>query len=916
MVRLERSAKKSMQTYSFCIQLTLSLPYINLYTIVSMKKSSFFVGAAVCLGVCLTSCADHFMADSREREMVKSDLALRQEALAQGPYFDVFASDTVTLREKEALQFLYAYMPLPDLVDYPASFHLMNVRYAFKAQREMPWGRSIPEREFRHFVLPYRVNNENLDEARRVFYDELKPRVQDLSLREAVLEVNHWCHEKVVYRPSDARTSAPLASVKTAYGRCGEESTFLVSALRAVGIPARQVYTPRWAHTDDNHAWVEAWVDGSWHFLGACEPEPVLDLGWFNAPAARGMLMHTKVFGRYNGPEEVIRTTPNYTEINVIENYADAARGEVCVTDANGQPVDSAKVEFKIYNYAEFFTTVTKYTNAEGLAWLTAGQGDMLVWASKDGRYGFGKLSFGKETGIEVVLDKTEGEVETMSIDVVPPVEKAVEVKVTDEQRAENTRRMAVEDSIRNAYVATFPSAEQAREMAVRLDVDADLWTDLLVKARGNWKELEVFVETTDKAQRTRALRLLQVVSEKDLRDTPADVLADHLQNTPASNSSLADRYLLNARVANELLTPYKGYLKQHLGAELVAGVQANPSSLIDWCNTHLQLRDNWNTSGALMSPRGVWESRVTDSRSRAVFFVAVMRTLGIPARVDEVTGKLQYADAADRWVDVRFTAEVQQNAPQGKVVASYRPVKALENPLYYSHYTLSRFVDGTFRLMNFAEDETSSWRQLLSHPLSMDVGYYMLTTGTRLANGSVLARVSFFTVEEGKTTHIDLDMRDNPDEVKIIGNLNAEDLYLPAGLDEAQSLLSTTGRGYYVVGILEPGAEPTNHALRDIAALSAEFEQWGRPMVLLFPNEEMRARFHAGEFPGLPSTIHWGVDQNNRILGEVVENLHLMSRTSLPVFVIADTFNRVVFVSQGYTIGLGEQLMKVIRKL
>ena len=114
MVRLERSAKKSMQTYSFCIQLTLSLPYINLYTIVSMKKSSFFVGAAVCLGVCLTSCADHFMADSREREMVKSDLALRQEALAQGPYFDVFASDTVTLREKEALQFLYAYMPLPD----------------------------------------------------------------------------------------------------------------------------------------------------------------------------------------------------------------------------------------------------------------------------------------------------------------------------------------------------------------------------------------------------------------------------------------------------------------------------------------------------------------------------------------------------------------------------------------------------------------------------------------------------------------------------------------------------------------------------------------------------------------------------------------------------------------------------------
>ena len=29
---------------------------------------------------------------------------------------------------------------------------------------------------FRHFVLPIRVNNENLDDSRRVFYDELKDR--------------------------------------------------------------------------------------------------------------------------------------------------------------------------------------------------------------------------------------------------------------------------------------------------------------------------------------------------------------------------------------------------------------------------------------------------------------------------------------------------------------------------------------------------------------------------------------------------------------------------------------------------------------------------------------------------------------------------------------------------------------------
>ena len=43
---------------------------------------------------------------------------------------------------------------------------------------------------------------------------------------------------------------------------------------------------------------------------------------------------------------------------------------------------------------------------------------------------------------------------------------------------------------------------------------------------------------------------------------------------------------------------------------------------------------------------------------------------------------------------------------------------------------------------------------------------------------------------------------------------------------------------------------------------------------------------------------------------------MKLQSETQLPVFILADTFNRVMFCSQGYTIGLGEQLYKVISNL
>ncbi|MCK7536344.1 MAG: transglutaminase-like domain-containing protein [Marinilabiliales bacterium] len=186
--------------------------------------------------------------------------------------------------------FLYAYMPLSDLADYNGGFFLENIRLALKTKETFPWGKQIPEDIFRHFVLPYRVNNENLDTARAVFYNELSERLQGLDLKQAILEVNHWCHEKVNYQPTDERTISPLGAVKSTFGRCGEESTFTVTAMRAAGIPARQCYTPRWAHSDDNHAWVEVWVDGSWHYLGACEPEPDLDMAQFSAPAMRAML--------------------------------------------------------------------------------------------------------------------------------------------------------------------------------------------------------------------------------------------------------------------------------------------------------------------------------------------------------------------------------------------------------------------------------------------------------------------------------------------------------------------------------------------------------------------------------------------------------------------------------------------------
>ena len=251
------------------------------------------------------------------------------------PIWDIF-KQPLAESEKQAMEFLYAYMPLSDLADYKSDFFLKNSRFALQARDEMAWGKTIPEEEFLHFVLPLRVNNENLDNFREVMYPEIKARVKGLSMKDAALEINHWCHEKVSYRGTDSRTSAPLSAVKKSFGRCGEESTFTVTALRTAGIPARQVYTPRWAHSDDNHAWVEVWIDGKWNYLGACEPDVDLNMGWFSEPSRRAMLVHTRAYGHYFGNDPVITATDRFSELNLTANYATVKKITVLVKNSAG----------------------------------------------------------------------------------------------------------------------------------------------------------------------------------------------------------------------------------------------------------------------------------------------------------------------------------------------------------------------------------------------------------------------------------------------------------------------------------------------------------------------------------------------------------------------------------------------------
>ncbi|MBR4392372.1 MAG: transglutaminase domain-containing protein [Bacteroidales bacterium] len=872
-----------------------------------MKRNIITAIALVTLFFCACTPKDegeHFFTDEQQRTDIKNDLKAKKKHLPDGHLFDILSNKELNTREREGLQFLYAYMPVGDIADYPGEYHLENLRLAFRAKDEMPWGKDIPEREFNHFVVPVRVNNENLDAFRATYYEELKDRVKGLSLHDAVLEVNHWCHEHVSYKGSDSRTSAPMATVKTSWGRCGEESTLLVTALRTVGIPARQVYTPRWAHCDDNHAWVEAYVDGGWHFLGACEPEPVLDLGWFNEPASRALLLHTKVFGRYQGPEEVISQNNNYTEINLIDHYAETAKTTFTVSDNDLNPLANVPVEFKIYNYAEYCTVATKYTDENGQTWLTAGLGTMMAFASKDGKFGFKVFQSGDKDEVKIVLNHTSPVAETMTYDLIPPEPNCTLPEVSPEMRAENDRRIAHEDSIRNAYIQ---SCKEAQTELIAKTGNKTLCS-IYEKTWGNYQTIADFMQyAQERGRETDAVRMLESLSDKDLRDVSLDVLMD-----------LFDGNVISPRVSNEMLVPYRKTLSTFFSKKETQRYHDNPTLLVEWVKQHIRVNDDLNPQRIPISPIGVLKARVADKHSRDIFFVAMARCLGLTAQINPITGNVEYMDQ-DTWKKVNFDANETESTPTtfGYLDIQYQPTEDLPDPKYYSNFSIKKFNGERFDLLAFdAQDPGIDDGLSLSsfeHPLTLESGYYIITGGNRLCDGNVLAHSQMFILKENDTTHVNLVIRQPVNTLKVLGKMDTECPYIDATTGESSFLSSNRKKGY-IVGFLDQGSEPTSHVMQDFAALYKQFNRTGMPIYLLFDNTDDYKVFQMKSFDNLPETIIYGIQDGN-LKKKTAANLKLKGNNP-PLFLIVNAKGEVVFSSQGYSIKLGDQLLRTLYKL
>ncbi len=817
--------------------------------------------------------------------------------------------------EAEALMYLYGAMPLPDFLDYPASVYLAYAKHAVFLWREGPFAGRVPERVFTNYVLHYRVNNENITDARGLFYDRLGEIVRPgRSMEETTLDVNYWCAREGTYRSTDIRTQSPLTMLRTAIGRCGEESTFAATALRSVGIPARQVYAPWWSHCDDNHAWVEVWCDGVWHFFGACEPEERLDRGWFVEPASRAMMVHSRWFSLEQPDGETAGTKGAVTLLNQLARYAETARVRVTVRDEEGRPAAGARVRFCVPNGASLGVIATVAADENGAAELLTGRGELFVCAAtEDGRCGEVKVR--TDSGAPCAIIVRDARAQTADwhdedFHAPAPGQRREAPLSEQEQRAgaEKLRIAAAHRKEKSEHLTDERALDRAlSRFAVERRETAER---LLRGARGNEGELIRFLEWDAAGLAPRGwlsddawkLRLLETLREKDTWDITAEVLIDcAFAALPFAGAVPDDVFFENVmcpRVAHEFLRPERQFLARCAGA---AGADALPRA--ELCRETLAAfsrKDALGYERVCTSARGVLRGGIANALERKIFCVNLLRALGVPARLRPGDGALEY------WADGRFVTPERDETRDASLTLTTDESLRLDE---WEHWSVERF-----------DADSGLWLRVWIHggegvdtlTKKLAPGVYRAMTTNRLKNGGQLLRCTVFTLEERAEKTLTLSLRPIAQE-SMTERVPLGEISLDTLEGGKKTLSELAGERRALVVWLAVSREPTEHILNELYDLREEFAKLDAPLyAVLRRTEDLNDPTLSRTMAALPALrILLCPDEAAR---DDVARLAGQEAGRLPLALVVEKGPACLYSESGYRVGLADLLLKILR--
>jgi hypothetical protein len=355
-----------------------------------------------------------------------------------------------------------------------------------------------------------------------------------------------------------------------------------------------------------------------------------------------------------------------------------------------------------------------------------------------------------------------------------------------------------------------------------------------------------------------------------------------------------------------ELIRPWRSFFKKTLTEDFVNKSRSDINEVTRFVSENIKAENKENYFKCPLSPQGAYELKISDKRSRDILFVALCRSMDIPSRIDQATGRPQYLKAeTGLWVDVFFD---RQAAEKPKATIQFTNAKDnIVKPGYYTHFTIARYDNGDFVTLDYE----NSIKDLPAR-ITVDAGYYRLMTGSRGNDGSVTISTRYFEVKGGEAKSFEISLP------KVEGRIQVQGIVDPNTVVALQdgskkTLKELTNAKGLMICFADPDKEPTKHILQDLPAVQQAIEEWGGGILFAIPDDKMSKAFDASVFKGLPKQSLWMTDNERVLLNTVAGALQIDFSNNFPLTVYLSTNGGILYSSQGYRIGIGENIIKTI---
>ena len=382
-------------------------------------------------------------------------------------------------------------------------------------------------------------------------------------------------------------------------------------------------------------------------------------------------------------------------------------------------------------------------------------------------------------------------------------------------------------------------------------------------------------------------LALLQTLGEKDLRDVRPAVLREALDAgggvSPSDEFSM--QYLLCPRIGTEPLSCWRRTLADSFPEARKREFREAPDALWRWIRESIRQVPQTEYRQLVTLPAGAMRLRCADLPSQRLLFVAICRTLGIPARLNPAGGAAEYA------LDGQFFSPEAGRTANARLQLQKQPGQTWQPG---ADFGLSAFENGAWQPMAVP----GQWDGARL-TLSLSPGVYRVITDSRLPNGDLHAMRMELRLEAEQEACVQLQKQAVSLAEQAVdftlANFQAE---APDGHQAAAAELTRTQS---LLMWLEEGREPTEHLLNELLSSRAQLARLPLRLVFLLrgrqalQNEKLQAALAA-----LARAEAWFTADS----AEPAARSAYVEPDRLPLVLLCDGPRHILHACAGYRVG------------